>query len=434
MSIIKKYFQNEENLTKKEITYAKAAFVIDGSCNATASNFVGGAYLATFFAYLGASESQSNFIISLPAFTMLFGLLAPLLTKRAKFYKPFTYICKFFVQFPAGLIFLLPVITGINFFSVVLGAVLYFICSAASNLLTPTYNVWYMNAISADGKNPGFYLGTKSMITFAMMIASILFAAKLFKIFSDERQLYFFIIVGVLVLALATVISLVIFPIKEAPMAKKEQTTSSVKDYLDMFRDKVFAPFLAGNTIFLTSVSLVSAMINVFMVQRLGIGLDIISYMTIFDFALRSAFSPICGKLMTKLGAKKVLAISYLFIGISHGLFAFMNVDNFIVLKLISSLFMGIGYAGHGVSSFKYIFEVMPPEKSTSYIAGSSALAGITGYLASMVTTFVIATANGAAVSIFGCEFSEMSFLFIISTVMACISIFYLYSRKGRSL
>ena len=52
MNILKKFFYNEEKMTKKDVLYAKTAFIIDGSCNSAASNMIGGAYLAAFFAYL----------------------------------------------------------------------------------------------------------------------------------------------------------------------------------------------------------------------------------------------------------------------------------------------------------------------------------------------------------------------------------------------
>ena len=430
MGILKKYFHNKETLSSKDVTYAKTAFIIEGSCGATISNTVGGAYLVALFSFLGATETQSNFIISLPSFTMLFGLFAPILTKKAKYYKPFNYICKLLAYSSAGLIFLLPLITGVNFISVVIGAVLFFVFQAIINIQTPTYNVWYMNAISADGKNPSFYMGIKAMLSFAAMIASMLFIAQLFKSYAGERLIYFFIITGSMVLLLTAIIAALHFPLKEAPLVKKEENSSSLRDLLDMFKDKTFAPYLKGSTIFLSSVSLIGALVNIFTLQRLGIGLDVISYMTIIDFVLRGAFSPVFGKLMMKISAKKLFAISIIFVGISHGFFAFMTADNYIVLKLISSLFMGIGYAGHGVSSFKYMFEVMPPEKSTSYIAGSTALAGITGYLASLITSFVIAVANRASLTILGITFSEMQILFIVSMLFSFFSVFFLYPRK----
>ena len=48
-------------------------------------------------------------------------------------------------------------------------------------------------------------------------------------------------------------------------------------------------------------------------------------------------------------------------------------------------------------------------------VAGSPALSGITSYLASLVTTFVVATANGASFSVFGITFPEIQILFIVS-------------------
>jgi len=433
MSIFKKFFQTCEKLTDTDVQYAKTSFVVSGASASVISNTVGGAYLVALFSFMGATETQSNFIISLTNFTMLFGLLAPLLTRRAKAYKPYTYGCRVLAYFAAGLIFLLPMITGVNFFSVVLGAILFFIFQAFISLHSPTYNVWYMNAISADGKNPGFYMGINSMISFAAMIASMLLIAELFKVFTGDRQIYFFIIMGVTVILLTIVIALILLPTKEAPVAQRDEKASSfLKDFADMFRDKTFTPYLRANTIHLTSIALISALINTFTVQRLAIRLDIITYMCILDFALRGAFAPLCGKLMAKVGSRKILIAAYVLVAISHGIFAFMTTENFITLKIISSLFMGIGFACQNVANTKYMFEVMPPEKCTSYIAGSSALSGITGYIASLVTTFVIAVANNASFSVFGITFSEMQIMFIISMVVSLLSVLFLCSGKNK--
>lgn len=432
MSILKKFFYNEEELTSKDVKYAKFAFIVEGSCGATIFNTVGGIYLTALFSFMGATETQSNFIISLPSFTMLFGLLAPVLTRRTKTHKPFTYICRVLAYFAAGSIFLLPMITGVNFFSVVLGAILFFIFQAFMYLHAPTYNVWYMNAISADGKNPGFYLGINTLVRFIAMIASMLLIAEFFKVFTGDRQIYFFIIMGVIVILLTVIIALMLLSTKEVPIAKRDEKTSSLKDFADMFRDKTFAPYLRATTVHLTSVSLIGALVNIFSVQRLSIGLDILSYMTILDFSLRGAFAPLCGKLMAKFGAKNVVAFSHILVAISHGFFAFMTPENYVILKIISSLFMGLGYACYNVGNLKYMFEVMPPEKSTSYIAGSTALSGITGYLASLVTTFVIAVANGAHFSVFGITFSEMQILFIVSMLFSLLSVFFLYPKIKR--
>ena len=430
MSILKKFFQTCEKLTDKDVKYAKTSFALTGAGGAVISNTVGGAYLVALFSFMGATETQSNFIISLTNFTMLFGLLAPVLTRRAKAHKPFTYICRVLAYFAAGLIFLLPMITGVNFYSVVLGAILFFVFQAFMSLHTPTYNVWYMNAISADGKNPGFYLGSNTLVSFVAMIASMLLIAEFFKVFTGDRQIYFFIIMGVIVILLTVIIALMLLSTKEVPIAKRDEKTSSLKDFADMFRDKTFAPYLRANTLHLTSIALISALINTFTVQRLAIRLDIITYMCILDFALRGAFAPLCGKLMAKVGSRKILIAAYVLVAISHGIFAFMTTENFITLKIISSLFMGIGFACQNVANTKYMFEVMPPEKSTSYIAGSSALSGITGYFASLVTTFVIAIANGAQFSVFGITFSEMQFMFVISMVFSLVSVSYLFNKK----
>ena len=119
MGFLKNLFHNTEEMTEKDYNRARLGFIVNGAALGSANNFTAGSYLAGLLAYLGASEAESNFIMSLPLFAGFLQFLVPLLVAKRTFKKPFVLFCEFFDRMPMALMFLIPFIFGVGKVSVV---------------------------------------------------------------------------------------------------------------------------------------------------------------------------------------------------------------------------------------------------------------------------------------------------------------------------
>ena len=109
-----------------------------------------------------------------------------------------------------------------------------------------------------------------------------------------------------------------------------------------------------------------------------------------------------------------------------------MNSGNAMYLKCAAAFFSALGYAFQVLSSYNYMFECLPKNKGTAFMASSNTISIAVGYAASLFSTFVISAANGFSLKIFGFVVSEMHLLILFASIIMFSGALFLSRQKDK--
>ncbi len=430
--ILKKYFYNKDELTEKEVKFAKKGFVIDAVCENCSANWAGGTYFVGLLACLGASEATSSFIMSLGIIASVCQLLTPYIMRKRSFKKPLVYGCKFFMRPAMAFAFFLPFIFGRSMTSIVLAAICYFSMNAAANISSAPSNIWLMDCIEKGGR-AGKYFGIRYGIIHITLAIAFFVAAYITRTYSGEREGYSYLVFGILAMVICIGSFVVLFFIKEPYVKKEPEKVNLLKEFKEMVVSKRFRSFFVYGLIFDFGNQIGGLISEIYLIQRMGIGLEFLSYRTVADLILRSILSFGFGKLGDRIGMKKVLQICVAVWSINWLCYAFMDTSNVYVLVIITVFLSAITNGGHGLASQVYMFECMPEEKRSSFLVCRSSLSLLINYIISLCVTFYLSRTESFSLNMIGHTFDNMNVLFIISTIFVAASVFVLFINFDKS-
>lgn len=90
------------------------------------------------------------------------------------------------------------------------------------------------------------------------------------------------------------------------------------------------------------------------------------------------------------------------------------------------------GMAGIGLSLFGLQFALAPKENTSVYISCNNAMAGVVGFVASLAGSAFIGATNGYSFSIGSFVICDMQLLFIASTVLGALCVWYISRLEKR--
>ena len=432
MGWLKNCFYNTEEMTEKDYSYAKVGFTIDYAMNMGAFSLVSGSYFAALLAYIGVSEAMSTFIMSFGLLGGFLQILVPLLTKNMKFAKPYVIVCKFLDRLPMALMFFVPLIFGKGTAAVAATIVLAAIAYICTYFMSPVHSDWMMKCL--EGRSGiGKFNGIKDAVYNACIIMTSLVAAKVTGTFTGEKEICSYIWLGGIAFVMWAIMMVANILIKEpyrVSREKKENESGKNKKEQNgiseglkiVFTDKKLRPYLTYGILYYIGLYLMSSLVSVMCVQRMKISLEILSYLTMGDYILRTALSPVFGRLIDKIGVRKIVFAGIILNSFTYILHAFMNPANAVCLKIISLFISSVCGAMLGAGLFVYQMESLPKEKRASCLACLSSVLFLVGTLASWATTWFISVAKGFSVNAFGIEFSEMNLVFVIGSIILAAS------------
>lgn len=419
---IKELFFNREEMSEKELNFAKRGFIVDAVCENCSANWLGSSYFVALLAFLGASEATSSFIVSLNLIGAAFAIFYPYIINRVGFKKPIVYASRIFMRPLLAMVFFFPLIFGKNPALIVACAICYFIYHMAANICSPPQTIWTMDCVKKGGAS-GKYFGIKDGITFVVLAAAFLVAAYVTKTFSGELEVYSYLILGTMAFVAAFISFVVLFFTKEPYVKHEPKRINLIREFKDMFLSKQFRGYLVFCLVFDVGNQIANLICSIFLVQRVGISLEFLSYKTVADLILRALLSVAFGRLGDKIGMKRVLRICIAAWAINWVIYGFMNQGNAYVMIIITILLSAITNGGYGLSKNIYLFESMPEEKKDTFIVCINTLLFAVSYILSLFVTFYLANTASFKLNLGGFAFDNMNLLFLICAALILASV-----------
>lgn len=435
MGLFKKYFFNKDEITPKELSIAKAGFIVNTSVEGVSSNMLAGTYKVGLLALLGATEAESSFILSLATVAGFFQILIPLIAKKVLHKKPLAVLFKLFTTSLMGLIFLMPLIFGCNRSVVAIVAVVSFLSYIFSSLSSPLTSEWMMKCLS-KGKGNGKYNALRIAVLYIIIFLTSFFAARIMEIHQGESEIYGYMWLAVIAL-LAWAVQIIVLSFLKEPYSPETSVPSGnglFKTLKEMLKNEQMRPYIRFNIIHYIGYHSMVSLPSIMCVQRFGMSMSLISYISICGYVIRIIATRFAGKAVDRFGGKIVSSIGYMFLAASYIIYAFMTKENCVPLRICVEVFFALAWAILDVSSIMFQMEFIPEKNRASYIACSSTLFSLIAIAASWLTTFIISFANGFKIKLFGMDFSEMNIIFAVGSIFIFIASMTLFFTKKKKV
>lgn len=427
----RKLFFNESEITEKQYRVSRNFFIVEAMCSSPVTTLVSGSYLAGLFAYLGASEAVSSIIMSVVALAGLVQFASPLVAERLQRRKLLTTSFATFHRLSLALIMLTPMLFENKLLALGVAAVLYLAGNFVNAFISPMYSVWIVSVLPEYIR--GKYFGIKDAFT-NISCALLSYAGGIildtYTAAGDQRMGFWG--VGLLVLVIAVIDICCFLPVRE-PVQEKTREKINLKDIVTKpFRNASFRPVLIINIFYQSALYLSNAFFAIFQVSRLGLSYELIGLTTCVNIGLRTLLAPIWGRIASERSWFFSTRYSFLALLLSWFIWVFITVDNAVWMVWIATVISAVAWAGIGLSLFGLQFDLAPKENTSVYISCNNAMAGVVGFLASLAGSAFIGITNGYSFSIGSFEICDMQLLFIVSTVLGALCVWYISRLEKR--
>lgn len=429
--LFRKIFFNESEITEKQYQNSRMFFIVEAMCSSPLATLVSGSYLAGLFCYLGASESVSSVIMSVVALAGLVQFVSPLVAERLHRRKLISTAFFSFFKLSLAFIMFTPMLFENKLVALAVAASLYLAGHFANAFVTPMYSVWLVSLLPEQVR--GKYFGIKDAFTnISCAVLSYIGGMILDAYTKTGDQRMGFWGVGVLVLVLALINISCFLPVRE-PIIEEEKKKINLKDiFTKPFKNAQFRPVLVINILYQSALYLSTAFFAIFQVSRMGLSYELIGLTTCVNIGLRTLLSPVWGNIASKYSWFRSTRYSFLAWALSMFVYVFMTKENVLWMIWVATVISAVAWAGIGLSLFGLQFDLAPKQNTSIYISCNSAMAGVVGFLSSLAGAAFIGFTNGYSFHIGSLEICDMQLLFIASTLISMLCIWYIRRLEKR--
>lgn len=432
MGIISKYFANKQPMTENEYAYARFGFIADVAFINGAACFLAGAYLTGLLSMLGATEAQSNFILSLVIPAALVQVFVPMINKRLTHKKAFVYFCRILEIFLPAVAFLLPLFFDDWKALVYVIGILIFVKYSIGWIGSPSHNDMVKNCLIGNGGGVGSFFGLRASVSNIVCCISAFVAGQIAKAHTGGIEVYGYMWLGIIALVFMVCEMVVLFFLKEPYIPEENNPATQegfIKTFRKMFTNSNIRLYLTQGLFHQSASDLANPIISILCIQRLGLSLEVLSYLSVVSLLVKIVVAPLAGKLSDKIGSRKLMTFGLLATAVIYVIHANMTVANVLVLKIITVAISCFSDPSLNAPSVAFMYECMPDENRAAYMSCTSVFKQAVCYVLSLSATFIIAACSGMTFNVFGLEYSVLSLLLYVSAVLIVISAFTLMKK-----
>lgn len=433
MEKLKSNLYYEGEMTEKDYTRSKICITVADIAHGFGANFSGAAYITGLLAYMGASEGLSSLVLSVGVIAPVFQCMAPWLLEKLGYKKPLHFFCHFFrLLFLSNLLIMPLYVKEAPWVPFLIGA-LYFISSVLVHMPGGAYNSWFMSL--AEHGNIYRYMGIRDGITNLCMAGAHFYCAFMASRYTGADERFFYVSLGIPTLIMLAVETFALLYTKEPKTDIPKVEGNIFENIKRVFTSKEMRTYIKFNVIMSLTSNAVSIVWSIFMVQRLGLPLSIISIIYLADMGMRFIFSNIWGRIIGKTGYMRSLVICLSILFIETVLRGFIFVSNMYIMIAVISVVTSIANSGYAISSFNFYYRSIPEGKQATYTSYYNAVMSVFNWGITLVVSAIISLFNKQTVSLIGLEFSEMNLIFLVCSLgyVATAVVVFLEDRKLRS-
>ena len=277
----------------------------------------------------------------------------------------------------------------------------------------------------------GTFWGRRDSWISLVVIAVILPSGLLMDLVPQGQKLE----IGAVILAAASVLGFVDIivhgTIPEPPLAGKP-VGGSFGGILSPIRDRSFRPWLLFTGTWNLTQGLGGALCVLYFMENLGFKSDLLGGMfavTVTGLIGIFLAARTVGRLVDRIGIKRVLFISYFFWCLIPGIWLFATPRTAILWVGLAGLIGGIFPAAANNAGVKLVTRFPAPEESGMYMAVSTMVGSIAGGLASLIAGSFLRLMGERSFTVLSLVVSAFPLLFVASFILRLVTTFTLLPR-----
>lgn len=420
-----KYFQPRTDLTERDLQKGRNLFMVEAVLGSWVSTAIGGTYLAGFLNMLGASDSLSGVMLTLPSFAALIQLITPYLLARIRSQKLLLIAEYTASRLCFALMMLLPLLFGTSWVVLAICCVCWCIGLLLSSLHESANGLWFSCIVPL--KIRGSYCGKKDALNYVANALAGYAIGIVLDYFEVANALAIgFFVVGVISLVFGVFDT---WSMLEVGSVNSEQSADSINLgslWKRSFGTKQFRK-LIGSCFLQNCISCIAvAYISIYVITGLEVSYAFISVMTLLSVGIKAFFAPFWGKFANKTSFRASLCVSNAVVVLSLVCWMLTVKENVSWMYPISMALLCAGQSGTGLSFFGYRLDMAPPEEQGLFISFASAVSGVIGFVLSLIVSAFVAVSGNLRIQLGFVEFGNVQVLFLVSTLIGVFYCFYL--------
>ena len=410
-----------KEITEKDLNRSQLMYIIQAALEYFVAILVSGSFLATITKELGFSDSLTGILSALVSLGCLFQLFS--LSIRKTKVKRFVIIFSIINQLVFMLLYVIPLLNLHKtvkiaiFIALILSA--YFIYYVAN----PKKINWLMSLI--DDRHRGSFTANKEIVSLASGIAFSFGMGALIDYFSAMNQIRIaFILSAVVIFTLTVLHSLtLIFTVeKEAPLVQKKNFVQELKE---LIKNKKLLHVTVILLFYYVSTYVSTPFYGSFQISELAFSLTFVSAISICGSVSRICASKFWGRFADKYSFASMIEKCFIILAISQLciVFAFPSLGK--IMFILYYFFHGIAQGGINSALTNLIFDYVPTEKRADSLAITQALAGLTGFLTTLLISPLISYVQACGNKIFGIPLYAQQLVTVIALIFTVLAILY---------
>lgn len=421
----------QKELNEEDCRKSRTLFILEGSASNVVVNLTGGAFLAGYSKYLGASDQFSGIIGAIPALAGLIQLFAPMVFEKRVYRKPLVAAICLFYRLLLGCMGFIPLLVSHTGARLSILAGMYLLAYLCASFITPAVSDWIIRLTPEQIR--GAYFGKKDSYILAFTTIITLVMGRVLDSMTNAGHRYWGFAI---VFSVAVVFALVnfIFLIRIAePGSILSQTSTDLRRTLTIpLQDRHFRRVIGLFVLWNISIQIGLAFFTVYMVS--GLKLEYTYIMTI------SMIGSIAGIITVRMWGRLADRRSWVFttqcgigmLAICHILWFFIVPGTVFLLIPIVQIMGGIAWAGINISLFNIQFMFSPQEGRTMYLGFNAALGGTIGFGSAMLGAYLVGRLNGIALHLGLLTVGNMQIVLGLSGVLLLLCVVYIRRYLGQ--
>lgn len=417
----------EKNMRDKYCA-SRIFYLIEAALEYFIAIMVGDSYLAKISSDLGASTALTGVLYSFVSLGCAFQILAVLLVGKTPVKRWITPL-HIVNQIAFMLVWATPLFKAPATLKIVFFVVLLLFGQIISNIVMPAKINWFMSLV-ADGER-GSFTATKEILSlmggmvFSLVMGNVV---DRFEAAGNMRGAFITISVTLGVLTLLHTLTLVFS--REKPT---EATHTRVFDNIKgLARDKSLFRVIGVTVLWYIVNYITTPFYGSYRIGELGFSMTFCAVLTMMYSVVRSLCSRPLGRYADRHGFTGMLLICFLIQGAALAVNVFTVPANGKILYTTFYLLNAIAMAGINSAQINLIYDYVEPDKRTSALALSNAIAGVAGFLATLAVTPLVGYIQQNGNRIFGINLYAQQFLSALGVLgIAGILVYILLVLKG---
>ncbi len=410
-----------DEISQKALKISRLMYIAEATLEYFISLLVSGSFLATITKEIGFSDSLTGILSSLVSLGCLFQLFS-LSIKRTKV-KSFVITFSIINQLIFMLLYVIPLINIPRAIKITLFIISVLSAYLIYNIAHPKKTIWLMSLI--EDRHRGSFTANKEIVSLATGIAFSLGMGAVIDHFTEAGQTRIAFTLSAIVIFILMVLHSVslIFTVEvETPQRQKKKFSET---FLELIKNKKLLHVCVILMLYYMATYISTPFYGSYKISEMGLSLTFISAITMCGSISRIGASKFWGKYADKFSFASMIEKCFIVLSIAQICVVFASPEIGKFMFILFHIFYGIAHGGINSALTNLIFDYVPSEKRANSLAITQALAGLTGFLTTLIISPLITYIQSSGNKIFGIPIYAQQFITILAFIFTISAIIY---------